>query len=307
MAYRLEAEESVEAGVRRIASEQVSKAIGEIDDDDLGDQATVHQVRKRCKKVRGLLRLVRPGLGKTYSRQNREFRDAARSLSPIRDAEAVLETFDELIEVFGDLIDQRRFRSIRTAFEHRQNDVEREVAIDERLTEFRSFCDDELVAIDGWELDGDGVPAIVGGLTRSYARGFSEFEDALDSKTVESFHEWRKRVKYHWYHMRILRDVSPPVVRARRDELDRLSDILGDEHDLAVMHELIAPDPCAFAGYRTIQALFGLIERRRVELQHHAQALGERLYAEEPDHFEVRFKTYLEVWKRESQLDPVLS
>ncbi|CAN5528700.1 CHAD domain-containing protein [soil metagenome] len=306
MAYRLEATEPVQDGIRRIASEQVSKAIGEIDDENLDDHETVHQVRKRCKKARGLLRLVRPGLGKTYSRQNRKFRDAARSLSPIRDAEAVIGTFDELIEIYGDLIDQRRFRSIRTAFEHRRSEVEGEFAIDEQLAEFRGFCEDQLVAIDEWELDGDGAPAIVGGLVKTYARGYSEFEEALDSTTSEAFHEWRKRVKYHWYHMRILRDVWPPVVRARRDELDRLSDILGDEHDLAVMQELIAPDPCAFAGYRTIQALFGLIERRRVELQHRTKVLGERVYAEDPAHFESRFKTYLEVWNRESQQDWVL-
>ncbi|MEZ4569166.1 MAG: hypothetical protein R2849_02320 [Thermomicrobiales bacterium] len=62
MAYRLEPDEALDVGVRRIATEQVEKALAELDDSDLDRHATVHQVRKRCKKIRGLLRLVRPGL-----------------------------------------------------------------------------------------------------------------------------------------------------------------------------------------------------------------------------------------------------
>lgn len=300
MGYRLEADESIEEGIRRIASEQVSKAIAEIDDTELDEHETVHQVRKRSKKVRGLLRLSRAGLGKTYARENRAFRDAARSFSPIRDAEAVLETFDELIELFGDLIDQRRFRPVRTALERRKSQVEESFEMKQRLAEFRAFCEQQLGSIENWAVDGEGAAAITGGLGRTYARGHREFTEALEAGTAEAFHEWRKRVKYHWYHMRILRNVWSPVVRARRDELDRLSDILGDEHDLAVMQELIAEEPCAFAGFRTIQALLGLIERRRMELQRQAQLLGERVYAEEPDHFEERFGTYIDVWRRES-------
>jgi|GEM_PF-5573736 uncharacterized protein with von Willebrand factor type A (vWA) domain len=42
-------DERVEDGLRRIALSQIDKAIAEIDDDDLDVDATVHQVRKRCK------------------------------------------------------------------------------------------------------------------------------------------------------------------------------------------------------------------------------------------------------------------
>lgn len=61
MAYALaQDDDTVEAGMRRIAAEQIERAIAEIDDTGLDRHETVHQVRKRCKKVRGLVRLVRP-------------------------------------------------------------------------------------------------------------------------------------------------------------------------------------------------------------------------------------------------------
>jgi hypothetical protein len=49
MSYRFEDGESAGEGLRRIAREQVEKALGETLDEDLDRHATVHQVRKRCK------------------------------------------------------------------------------------------------------------------------------------------------------------------------------------------------------------------------------------------------------------------
>ncbi|MEZ4520980.1 MAG: CHAD domain-containing protein [Thermomicrobiales bacterium] len=299
MAYRLEPDEALDVGVRRIATEQVEKALAELDDSDLDRHATVHQVRKRCKKIRGLLRLVRPGL-ENYSDKNQSFRDAARRLSPIRDGDAILETYDELTEIYGDLVDLRRFRTIRTTLEHRRDAVNEELSIDERLDEFREFCVEQLDDITGWSIDAGegGIRPILGGLRKTYGRGYDDFRIAVDEGSAEDFHEWRKRVKYHWYHLRILRDVWPSVVRARRDELDRLSDLLGDEHDLAVLSAQVEAEPHSFAGCRTIQALLGLVQQRRQELQAKARRSGRRVYAEAPNAFAARFEIYLEVWEQ---------
>ena len=98
------------------------------------------------------MRLVRSGLGKTNAHENPAFRDAARRLSPIRDAEATLETYDGLINVFGGLIDQQRCRTIRTEFEHHKDAIEQELDVDERLSEYLVFCEDRLGRIETWKL-----------------------------------------------------------------------------------------------------------------------------------------------------------
>ena len=78
MAYRFSVtDRSVQAGVRRIACEQIDKAIAEIENTELPLDETIFQIRKRCKKIRGLLRLVRPSFD-GYARENAIFRDAAR-------------------------------------------------------------------------------------------------------------------------------------------------------------------------------------------------------------------------------------
>jgi len=60
MGYKIKRKESIRNAVRRVADEQIGKGIAELDDDALPDPEKVHQLRKRCKKLRGLVRLVRP-------------------------------------------------------------------------------------------------------------------------------------------------------------------------------------------------------------------------------------------------------
>lgn len=78
MSHRIEPREPVEDAVRRIAVEQIEKARDDLDDDDL--RRAVHEVRKRCKKLRALLRLVRPAMEETYQRGHGSRRRSSRAL-----------------------------------------------------------------------------------------------------------------------------------------------------------------------------------------------------------------------------------
>jgi hypothetical protein len=53
----------------------------------------VHQVRKLCKKLRGLIRLVRPEFD-NFQKEDEFFRDAARELSYVRDAQSIIGLID---------------------------------------------------------------------------------------------------------------------------------------------------------------------------------------------------------------------
>jgi hypothetical protein len=95
MACRLRTEEPVAHGVVRVICEQLERARGEVADSELDRDACVHQVRKRCKKIRAVLKLVRDSFP-DYRRGNRFFRDLARSLSDARDATVMVECLDGL-------------------------------------------------------------------------------------------------------------------------------------------------------------------------------------------------------------------
>ena len=97
MPYHLIPGERVPAGVQRIVREEIESAVGQLTGKGESDlDEAIHEARKNIKKIRGVLRLVRPQLGEVYTQENIHFRDIGHLLSEFRDAGAILETFDAL-------------------------------------------------------------------------------------------------------------------------------------------------------------------------------------------------------------------
>ncbi len=297
MAYRLSKNKSVEKSVRKIALEQIDKAIGEIKDKNLDHHEKVHQVRKRCKKLRALIRLVRPKF-KDYSIENAVLRDAARQLSFIRDAQSIIESLDRLSEHFQPHIDNKVFTSIRKELiARRKHFVENKGDLDQELEQFHAEMKEIRRRCRKWQIEGTNFTSIAGGLRKTYRRGRKALDKACETPTTENFHEWRKRVKYHWYQSRLLRQIWPGMMRARRTTANDLANLLGDDHDMAILGETLRDDFKDFSGKNRLEEIFGLIERRRRELQNAARPLGEWLYAENGKQLTKRYSSYWSTWK----------
>lgn len=115
MTYRLKEQESIPIGIKRIATEQVAKAIDELSNtDDFGVDEAVHQARKRLKKTRAVVRLVRDRLGKkAYQQENARFRNLGRKLAYLRDAKVQIKTLDNLINQYSGTVDPETFTDLR--------------------------------------------------------------------------------------------------------------------------------------------------------------------------------------------------
>ena len=109
--------------------------------------------------------------------------------------------------------------------------------------------------------------------------------------TDERRHEWRKRAKDLWYQSRLLGDAWPRAFKALAQEAHALADVLGDDHDLAVLVGRLRVG--AREQATDDDEVLELVERRREELQREALRLGARLYAEKPRAFGRRLARYL--------------
>ena len=112
------------------------------------------------------------------------------------------------------------------------------------------------------------------------AGGRKRYKAARKAGGGEALHELRKRVKDRWYHERLLREGWPAVAKAYGAEADRLGELLGDEHDLAVLDERLARRGGELRTRADLGAVRALIAERRAELAAEALALGRRLYGE---------------------------
>ncbi len=297
MPYRIKDPRRLPEEIRRIVEEQIDRAIREIDDKELDQDETVHQVRKRCKKVRAVLRLARIPLddGKVYKRENVWFRDASRELSFVRDAATLIETYDGLMTHFEEQVDRSTFGIVRRRLTLRHKKM-MESAIDERLDTLRARMETGRQRVSKWAKGMATFDALAPGLVKTYRRGREAMAAAYNDPSPERLHEWRKRTKYHWYHCRLLQEVWPEVMEARMTELSRLADILGDEHDLSVFRDMLTREGDELAEGELHEALLGLIDQRREDLRKEAAPLGARIFAEKPKHLNRRIGLYWKVW-----------
>jgi CHAD domain-containing protein len=148
--------------------------------------------------------------------------------------------------------------------------------------------------VEQWPLGDVDWDVARAAMQRSYRAGRKAFRRADADPAVENLHEWRKRVKDLWYHHRLTRDLWPEVMKPYADAAHELSELLGDDHDLAVLRGLVAESrgPAAVTP-ADLDPLVAVIDERRAELLEQARALGRRLYAERPKAFGARFDAYV--------------
>ena len=274
-AYRLGRDEPLPDELRRVARGRVGHALDELrGGTESSSEEAVHEARKDMKKLRAVLRLARAELGdEVFRAENAAARDTARLLAGARDATVMLETLEALP------VRRPRLRAALEQHAAAAGDPDRDAAIAalERLDE----------RIDDWPLERDDFAAIEPGLRRVYRQGRRAMRRSEAHPTVENLHEWRKREKDLWYHLRLLREARPDPMRAAAAEADALADRLGDDHDLAVL--------LGFARERGLaDGIEEAVEERRATLQTEAFDAGSRLYDERAKDFAGRLRAWWE-------------
>lgn len=298
MAYKLAPDEGLRDGLQRGAREQLDLAVDELSTGVSEDPVeAVHDARKALKKTRALLRLGRAAIDPDVRRrENAALRDTGRSLSCARDAEVMVEAVEELSERFAGRVPQATFDAVRGHLEA-ERDQARQRLLESGLADQAA---EELKAarrrLAGARLRQGGWKALEPGLVRSYRRGAAALAVAREKPTVENLHEWRKRTKDLWYHLRLLKPLSPGIVGGQAEEAHRISELLGDDHDLAVLRESLRSG--AYDLPIDLDAVIELIDHRRSQLQSEALRAGRRVYAERPKAFRRRLRRYWRTWRR---------
>jgi CHAD domain-containing protein len=295
MAYRLSLADDVPSSVRACAREQLARAAQQLADPRADPVDAVHEVRKHLKKTRSLLRLARPALGRHASREHdAQLRELGLALSGARDADVLVETVAQLAEHAAGRLPAIDFEELRASFAGEAAAARAAAAAGGAHDDVGAKLHAAAEQVGAWPLDGAGWDDLVAGAARAYGRGRDALAAARDDPTDERMHAWRKRVKDLWYHQRLLAPAWPPVLGAQAEEAHALSELLGDDHDLALLRARIehgtalGPAAGADAG-----ELLALVDARREQLRTQAWPLGERLYAERPKAFARRLRRIL--------------
>ena len=295
MAYALAPSRSIEQEIRRIAFERLDDAIHRLDrlEGASGSEIedSVHEVRKRCKETRGLARLVRPTVGPAFRGFDCTVRDAAAELSSIRDAHALLATFDDLrdAQTTPSAVELDDIRVSQAAI---ADDATSQIRHgDPRLVKAKTLLVEAEQQLARWSIP-SGFGSLAGGLKSTYRSGRRGFQRAQHKPTDRRMHEWRKAVKYLCYQIRLLEEAAPSVLQPMAESLDDLADALGDDHDLAVLIDHLKADPDKFGDRKAVKQARRLARKQQRDLRARAFRLGATLYAERTATFVDRIETY---------------
>jgi CHAD domain-containing protein len=300
MAFRLKSGESLRKGIARLARKLMDEALEHLTGSADGTRdLSVHEARKCFKKIWALLRLVRPAIGKNaFREENTTFRDAGRPLTEVRDAKALVEALDALAKHFGNRVSRRPLGGVRKELLAHQREVRRRV-LDEQgaLAAVAAAVREARGRVDGWADVPDKWSSVGPGLKQVYRAARRAFAEAAADPEVEKLHEWRKQTKYLRYQLEMLSPLWPEVLEELAGQADRLGELLGQDHDLAVLRAMLTGDPERFGGTGTLELLLPLLDRRRAELQQEAESLGRRFFLDRPRDLARRLKGYWKAWR----------
>jgi CHAD domain-containing protein len=273
-----EADGTVEAGLRRIAGEQIDEALAAIRSQELPVERVVHEVRRRCKAVRGLIRLVRPSFP-AFENENAAFREIGGALAAARDGKVLVDTLDGLIGDEEDALDPCLLHLLRKRLDPPPEKGR-------PLRQILRQCEEELVAARvraaTWTLRADGWSALGDGFEKTLRAAHHAMKRAVRSGQVEASHAWRKQVKYHWYHVRVLRGIAAGAAEERSKAMEKLGELLGERHDLDLLAEMLHARQPPGSHAETIDQLTAQARKRAARLEDKARRLGEKLFAEKP-------------------------
>lgn len=254
-----------------------------------GGAASVFALRKRAKECRGLLRLLRGGFDDAAV-WNGRLRDAAGRLAPAREAEVMLDTFDELTA-------RRRapaqFDTLRAALLD-EIDIS-DAALDPMAVQgFAETMADFTAAVQVAEIEGKTAPLVWANLGRTWQKGQRAYCSAAQvGDDATAFHAWRKRLKQHWYQARFFKPIDRRALRGHIAQVDDLARVLGAHNDLDVLHLYLrrtCPDDPALARLEPD------LTRARARFARQALQMGEDLY-DQPNPTEAWEQAW-QVWRK---------
>jgi len=301
--YRLEPGQPVADEVRRVAAHQLELASAQLTaaGDDTHD-GSVHTARRHIKKVRALIRLVRPAHRRRYRAVDRRLRTVNRMLAPIADAQATAAMLARVAWRNGGELPADVVARLRASVLRCESMAYEDAALADAFETAAALLRAERDAISEWRVGRTGFNAVAGGLEQTARASRRAMVKALASSRIEDYRRWRQRVKAHWLQVRLLTGRCGGGLALDERRLEALDGYLGDCRNCAILRQILISDSLLD---RTDAAL-GLraVRRYERELRRCARRLGTAIYDETPRHFVTRVERLWNSTRRTRRAQP---
>lgn len=293
MKYYLKTNEALSKGIDRVVRGLLDRSYRLLTDNEENPDIAVHEVRKYAKKLRALLQLLSPGMSrKTFRQIDHALRDFARQLNGTRDSATLLASLNRVRQYYKPFLDDSATAPVfealllrhETAMRMHQETVDI-AKIEDQLQQLAARLDE----LDRFDFSLD---TLLTSLENSYCNGRRTLKALRTSATTKRRNEFRKQVKRLRYQLRLMSQWNPEQLEPVINDLGELGELLGKEHDLAGLIDVLPAIAGAGDNPARIELLESLAESRRNGLLKQALQLGDELYSRKTGEFMTWFKTF---------------
>ena len=221
--------------LRAYANDELSRAIDCLSWPGAQRHAGVHLARKSMRRVRAALALGAAALGPGARLVDRQVRRVNRSLSTVRDCQALVEALERLrTQQPGEAREQLLKRARRAAVRQRVARMQAEIRDDPAFLRRRAVLEVLLAGMQAlpW------TSVLESDLAAAFERGASDAQAARDraakSGRDEDWHRWRRRVRRLSQQHRAVGELGAGLVTAS-NRYKTLAVLLGEAQDHALL------------------------------------------------------------------------
>ncbi|MBV8280171.1 MAG: CHAD domain-containing protein [Verrucomicrobia bacterium] len=273
--------ESLRIGLLRVVDAMTDSVSGSLAHVANNGEPDIHLVRTTIKRLRALLRLIRPAIDPAFfDRENRRLRTAAGLMSFARDAEVASVTLKGL--PVSDQADQDAVQSVLAGFENR---AEAPPDLDHVVAEVRRYLEQTRRNLHRLTLRGSEREILKSGLRAVYRQGRKRMRVALEQGQDNAFHRWRIRAKNLYYELEFLELFWPKRFHLLVSRLAELQDQIGLDHDAAVLRAWLKKTPEQFGGSENVERVVRQLDSQTRKLRKRTVPLGRKIWRQNPRRF----------------------
>lgn len=272
MAFALEPTGSIRRRLVRLVRRQLRRAETHL----RGKHPSgVFEARKNLKKARAVIALLDEADVPSIRKDNDRLRDVGHVLAVIRDADAVVATFDTLRSHFRKRLPEHTYAMLRRTLIQAKVRASRDMKSD--LTRAARTLRKVSAHAHQWRVPSIDARDLARLIKPGYRASRKAMRRAQDEMLPDDLHRWRRRLKTHWYQLRLLEGLQPSLHRRIRD-FKRLETWLGEDHNLTLLQAAIAKDDSVARRVPgAVAEISAMCAAAQARLRKNAFALGRRL------------------------------
>lgn len=262
--------------------------------ENISSNQKVHELRRGFKRIRALLRFFREIPDNPAVQLNEDIRNFGKLLAPLRESAVNVDLFDKEISGNNHLPEKKIRIAREFMVQKNKNLVERGFIENNLHNTIRTF-------FDGFETiltkNNSELPTRVQlcrEVSQSYLKSITVYSQLADNPHPEEWHELRKKLKRLWYQLDFIKFLHPRYFKLKTDQLNKITDQLGDDHDLHVFAEDLLNESYGF-DQEELRILINQTEHLRELNQLKLRLRLKQFFTAPPEEFDQKLERFFKL------------